>query len=327
MKRLLLAAAAALALLCAESAEAQILIRKNSDYEAERAAERAADSLCTLPCCDSAGFGRRERQPLVVESARRDSLGIDTLRRLDTVDSDLLCLRGSDDGRMLLEVGGFGLTLGRSYEQRAWDDLKRARFWAKAVCDFEFGFTQLTGADYGGYAPGERGFLDQRLGPSFHFSFLAVGVGGRLNRKGTLSWSTGLEYALDNIRLTDNAITLHSEGGRVAPVALDTPAAKSKIVYSSLGIPLRVSWCPVKHMTLSAVIHNDFLLGGDAIHKHPKRKHGLSGFGVYRFGIGASISYRPIGVFVRYSPSPLFKAGAGPECGTLSFGFAWNFTL
>ena len=62
---------------------------------------------------DSACFRRADGKPVAIETVERDSTGIDTLRRIDTVDSDLIRLRdGGRDGNMILEVAGFGLTLG-----------------------------------------------------------------------------------------------------------------------------------------------------------------------------------------------------------------------
>lgn len=48
-----------------------------------------------------------------VMAMNRDSLGLDTLRRIDTVGNDLMALRGADrEGNVILEVAGFGITLG-----------------------------------------------------------------------------------------------------------------------------------------------------------------------------------------------------------------------
>ena len=79
-------------------------------------------------------------------------------------------------------------------------EVKSPRVWLNLLSDMEFGFTQLTGVDYSGYAPGEAGFLDQRLGPSFHFSFSVMQICLSLNRSRTLSLGLGLQYTLDNIR-------------------------------------------------------------------------------------------------------------------------------
>ncbi len=277
---------------------------------------------------DSVGSGRTDRTPLEIVTAPRDSLGIDTLRRIDTVGSELVQLReGGGDGSMILEVGGFGLKLGTTYMSEQFEKINRSRFWLGFVSNFEFGFTQLTGVDYGAYTAEQRGFLDQRLGASFHFSFSMAELAARLNQRRSLILGFGLQYTLDNIRLADPAMTLGHENGRIVPSILAEPADKSKIVCSYLGVPLRLYYIPAKHVKLTAVLYNDFLLGADAIYKAPKKKHGLSGFRGYQFGIGAAATYRGIGCYVRYSPTPLFKNGAGPECRVLSFGFSWTLYL
>lgn len=170
---------------------------------------------------------------------------------------------------MVLEVAGFGLRLGHTPMQKM--EVKSPRVWLNLLSDMEFGFTQLTGVDYSGYAPGEAGFLDQRLGPSFHFSFSVMQICLSLNRSRTLSLGLGLQYTLDNIRLADSGITLGNIGGRLVPVALDEPADKSKAVTSSLGIPVRLIYEPVKRLRITAVAYSDFMLGADAIYKNRRR--------------------------------------------------------
>ena len=148
-----------------------------------------------------------------------------------------------------------------------------------------------------------------------------------LNRSRTLSLGLGLQYTLDNIRLADSGITLGNIGGRLVPVALDEPADKSKAVTSSLGIPVRLIYEPVKRLRITAVAYSDFMLGADAIYKKPKEKHSLSGFRAYQFGLGASVAYSGFGLYARYGITPLFKHDAGPDCHTVSFGFAYSLSL
>ena len=107
---------------------------------------------------DSVSFRRADGKPVTIETVDRDSLGIDTLRRIDTVDNGLVTLRdGGRDGSMVLEVAGFGLRLGHTPMQKM--EVKSPRVWLNLLSDMEFGFTQLTGVDYSGYAPGEAGVL------------------------------------------------------------------------------------------------------------------------------------------------------------------------
>ena len=276
----------ALLLLAVSPAGAQFFISFAPAHEV--AAAQKADSAC---------FRRADGKPVAIETVERDSTGIDTLRRIDTVDSDLIRLRdGGRDGNMILEVAGFGLTLGHTPMQRM--ELKKPRVWFNAFSNIDLGFTQLVGVDYSGYASGEKGFLDQRLGSSFHFSFSAVQLRLALNRSRSLG----------------------NDGGRVVPVALDEPAGKSKAVTSSLGIPVRLTYTPAKHLRITAVAYSDFLLGADAIYKKPKEKNSLSGFRAYQFGGGLSVSYRGFGFFTRYGVTPLFKHNMGPDCHAFSFG-------
>lgn len=263
------------------------------------------------------------RGALAVETVDREAAGIDTLRCLDPVENPLIRLRdGEGDGSVVLEAGGFGLKLGRTYMQK--ELARKPRFWGELFTDVQLGFTRLTGMDYSDYGPEAQGFLDQRLGSSFHFSFCPALFCVGLNRSRSLSLGVGLQYTLDNIRLSDPEITLGNDGDRLIPVPLDAPADKSKIVYSSLGIPLRVGYTPGRRFSLAATLYTDFLLGADAIYKKPKEKHGLRGFRGYQCGLGASVCYAGLGFYARYTFTPLFKRGAGPDCRAFSFGFSYS---
>ena len=306
MKKLFLGMGAAL-LLAAWPAMAQLTV---SVAPARHAPVQKTDSAC---------FRRADGKPVAIETVDRDSTGIDTLRRIDTIDNDLIRLRdGGKDGNMILEVAGFGLTLGHTPMQQL--EIKRPKVWFNVLSEVELGFTQLTGVDYSGYTAQQKGFLDQQLGPSFHFSFSAVQIRLPLNRSRSLRIGLGLQYTLDNFRLSNNNITLGNSDGRIVPVELEKSAAKSKVVTSSLGIPLRLTYDPMKHLRITAVAYSDFLMGADAIYKKPKDKNSLSGFRTYQFGVGLSVSYRGFGIFTRYGVTPLFKNNAGPNCHTLTFG-------
>lgn len=330
MKRLLLFLFALLALL---PASARLFVGPDPDAVASEATLRPADS-CSVRSADSdslrlvlkTAVPASSVPSLYAGTVDRDSVGIDTLRRIDTVAGELVQLRqGDGQGRMLLEVGGFGLTFDRTYQSRAWE--RRSRFSLTALSDFEFGFTMLTGLDYRGYDPSTPDFLDQRLGPSFHFSFTPVAFTMHLGSRRRSTLSLGMQYTLENVRLADNALTLINDGRRIVPVALDTPADKSKIVYSSLGIVCRYTHDLAKHLVFKVALHADFPLGADAIYKHPKRKHTLSGLRDCQLGLGATLAYRGFGLYVRPTFTPLFKASSGIDCRTFSFGFSWSLNL
>ena len=222
-------------LLAVSPAAAQFFVSLAPAHEV--AAAQKADSAC---------FRRADGKPVAIETVERDSTGIDTLRRIDTVDSDLIRLRdGGRDGNMILEVAGFGLTLGHTPMQRM--ELKKPRVWFNAFSNIELGFTQLVGVDYSGYASGEKGFLDQRLGSSFHFSFSAVQLRLALNRSRSLCLGVGMQYTLDNYRLSDNTVTLGNDGGRIVPVARRQVESRHLLARHSRPADLHSGETPSDH--------------------------------------------------------------------------------
>ncbi len=258
-------------------------------------------------------------------TAAPDEKAVDAPRRIDPSGSEIVQLHEADEkSGILLDVGGFGLTLGRSYESKAWDELRKSRVALTFASNIELGFTALTGVTYDRPHETLPDFLDQTLGSSFHFGFTPIGITMSLDRKGRSHLQLGMSYSVDNLRSTNPALTVRNDGQLLVPIALDEPAKKSKLRYTSLGIDLRFKWTPVDKLHLGVSTHFDFLMNGCAITKKPKEKTDLSGFAPFRFGVGASVGYRFIGFFVRYTPTSLFKSSSGLQAQTLSFGLTIN---
>lgn len=253
-----------------------------------------------------------------------EPMAADSLERIDTVDSDLVALRRTAGGDgVVLEVAGFGLTLSPLSEEKMKDRsarVKAPRFNMVALYKTEVGFNIPTGTDYGGYPAAETGFFDLRGGKSFHLSTTLVGLNCVIGRQRKFSITTGLSYAVDNYRLSDNSITLAYRDGKVVPQRLDGKADKSKLRTTSLGIPLHLAYQPVRHLTVSLSGYFDFTMGANSIYKRPKEKSSLSGVNDFRFGVGASVSYYNVGVYLRYGVTPLFKSSVGPKVHPLSIG-------
>lgn len=252
-------------------------------------------------------------------------LSADSLERLDTVDTDLVALHRTSDGdEVVLEVGGFGLTLaGLSAEKRheRTSRLRKPRVNLIALAGTELGFNLPTGIDYAAYPSGTERFFDLDGGGSFHFSSTLVGLDIGLGKRQKSSLMFGLRYTVDNYRLSNRAITLGNDaGGKIVPVALDGPADKSKLRVTSLGIPLSLVHNPVKGLSLSLTGYFDFTMGSRAIYKKPKVRESLSGINPFRFGIGGAVTYYNVGFYIRYSVTPLFEKGMGPVVRPLSVG-------
>lgn len=258
---------------------------------------------------------------LCASAQATDVPAADSLRRIGDVDTGPVTMRRAADGEgMVLEVAGFGITLGQASGGEKQKVKALPRVCGSFLSGVEMGFNFLTGADYAGYPVEAGDFLDVRGGNSFHFGITPVGLSVALDRKRRFEFSTGLRYTVDNYRLSDNSITLGRDGGMVVPLPLDDKADKSKLRITSLGFPLQFSFDPVRHLRVAVVGYCDFTLGANAIYKKPKEKNSLSGVNPFQFGLGGSVSYRGFGVYVRYGVTSLFKSSAGPVCHPVSFG-------
>ncbi len=267
----------------------------------------------------------KTEQPTAPPVVRTDEKNIDTLRRIDTSDSEIVRLHEADkEGNMLLDVNGFGLTLGRSYESKAWEELEKSRVTGTVFSDIEVGLTVLTGVAYDRPSDAQSDFLDQKIAYSDHFGIEPLGISVRVGKKNRSSFSLGMQYAIDNIRLTNSSYTLRNDGRLLVPLELDEPMKKSKLRYSTLGFALRYQWRPIGKMFIQLSTYYDFLMSSCAITKKPKEKTDLSGFAPFRFGVGATVGYQYFGFFVRYTPTSLFKSSSGLRAQTLSFGLSIN---
>lgn len=294
------------------------------------ARQMMASDRTKRPATDSAVAAWRsdDCQTVVRMTATADSLSVDrrdSLARFDPVETQLAVLRSSsDDGEVVLEVAGFGITLSGSSDEwlrPADPDKPRSRVSPTLLSGSEYGFIIPTGLGYGAYPAGKAGFFDLRSGKSFHLSSTLIGLNVEMGRRRLFRFSTGLRYTIDNYRLSDTSVTLGNEAGTVVPVALDEPADKSKLRVTSLGVPLTFSCRAARNLSVALTGYFDFTMGANAIYKRPKVKNSLAGVNTFRFGVGAAIAYHTVGVYVRYSVTPLFESHVGPELCPLSIGF------
>lgn len=277
----------------------------------------AAERPAGLPSADSDTTARMTVSP--------EPLTVDTLERLDPVDTDLVTLRRSAGGEeMVIEVAGFGITLSNSSDGwfRSADSVQnRSRVSLVFLGGTEYGFIVPTGLGYGAYPAGSDHFFDLRNGKSFHCSTTLVGLNVAFGRQRQFDLKTGLRYTIDNYRLSDNSITLGNENGMIVPRTLDEKADKSKLRITSLGIPLTFSYRVVRNLTVAVSGYFDFTMGANSIYKRPKVKNSLAGVNPFLFSTAVAIGYHRVGVYLRYGVTPLFKSGVGPEVHPISIGF------
>ena len=240
--------------------------------------------------------------------------------------ADTLLQRGDNRGELVLAVGGQQITLGSASSQKVHvrgmvEVQNRAvKIGLGAV---EFGFSLLASVDYGAYLPEEQGFLDQRVGKSIHVGFRPLDLEFRLNRAATLSLVTGISFSVDNYRL-DNAWSLAKVDGRIEPLLLEG-MKKSKFTTAQFGLPIGVKYCPARKVEFTAFAFGEVVYNAHTKVAKPKDKARLHGVNDLRFGVQATATYRNVGLYIKYSLTPMFRSGVGPKCYPLSVGLAWGF--
>lgn len=148
--------------------------------------------------------------------------------------------KGVDENSIVLEVAGFGITLGQMDEGPGQlGKSRRVRYYI--LDNFEFGFNRLSGVDYCGY-PSESGdFLDLQTSKSFHAAEDLAGIHGPARPSPEDSFLGRIFHGRSTtIGLSDRSITLRNRDGRVVPEALGETAKKSGLTTLSLGVPLRL---------------------------------------------------------------------------------------
>lgn len=228
-------------------------------------------------------------------------------------------------GQTLLIVGGYqvGLTSRVMPKLDPKPKLNRNLEVSIGFRDIEFGFSLLTTPGYGSYPLSERGFLDQRVGKSIHFGFRLLDLGVNLNKKRNLWLHTGLHLMCDNY-VFDRNITLRRVDGMVVPQTLDRDYKKSKLTTAAFGIPVQLTYIPAPKLCLSAQVYGDVVFNSHTKYKKPITKDRFSGVNVFQAGVGASITYRGVGLYAKYGLTEFFKGGIAPSTHPLTVGITCN---
>lgn len=187
----------------------------------------------------------------------------------------------------------------------------------------ELGFSLLTSPGYGAYPAAERGFLDQWVGKSIHFGFRLLDLGFNLNEKRTLQLHTGLHLMCDNY-VFDKNVTLRRVDETVVPEVLDRDYKKSKLTTASFGIPLELTYMPVYKLCLSAQVYGDVVFNSHTKYKKPITKDRFSGVNVFQAGVGASITYKGVGLYAKYGLTEFFRGDVAPVTHPWTVGITCN---
>lgn len=243
----------------------------------------------------------------------------------------------SDRGELRLEIAGYGITLGN----RDTDESKAAGNEAAApsekpekkplkrfhgcfgFTDWEIGIPLLVNTSYGPAWAGEGEFLETSTRKSFSFGYTLLSLRYMLDRSGHWWLSTGVRGNIYDIVLSGKQ-TIRYTDGMIHALELDPSTKKSKLSFTTLGIPLMLT-CSVSDFRITLRASGNLYTSYRAVHKKPKEKYELRGVEPWSWNIGGAITYHKIGVSFDYALTPLFRSDVGPETHLFTFGICFGF--
>ena len=249
---------------------------------------------------------------------------VDTI--IKSADSDTSIVRiGKKDVKVIDHKSGTEIIWGKDKRHRH-DPDRFDGHWE----GIEFGFNGFDKEDYSMYNSADKDFMSLNQGKSieFNLNFYELNIGLAKNYVGLVS---GMGFSFNNYRF-DNDYTIAKGATRTEPVALDpNNLSKTKLAVSYLNVPVLLEFqIPVNHNEGRLFI-NGGIIGGVKIGSHTKVKYGdkkdkdRSGFNLNSFNYAATarIGYKDISLFAKYSLTPLFQTGKGPDLTPFTIGISF----
>ncbi len=248
-------------------------------------------------------------------------------------DSTQMAIIGAGTSRMTISRGrekeslAFSIA-GVNFELSGKDDKKqkgrRYRSRIGVFTDLRFGYVMLSSPDYSMYGDGVGDFLNLNIAKSYAFAFSPLKLKLLLNNNGRHWASTGLHFSWANYTLS-NDLTVTDSYGVLMPVPLDSSISKSKMVVTTMSVPIGYRYTSRSNFSVEVAVSADVNLGLRTKYKDPKVKSDKMWI---VNPIGAStcvtIAYKKIGVYAKTSLTPMFDSSTGPETRATSIGLQFS---
>lgn len=260
---------------------------------------------------------------ITVNEVSVDVAATDTIAKVDKIDTAIVRI-GKKDVKVIDHDGGTEIIWGKGKHRKNPDRFQG--HWE----GIEFGFNSFAKADYGMYAPAYDNFMSLNQGKSLEldFNFYELNIGLAKNYVGLVS---GMGLSFNNYRF-QNPFTMKREQNMTVPVALDPEnLSKTKLAVSYLTVPLLLEFQIPVNNNEGRLFINGGIIGGVKIGSHTKVKYGdnkekdRSGFNLNSFNYAATarIGYKDICLFAKYSLTPMFEDGKGPELTPFTIGISF----
>jgi hypothetical protein len=248
----------------------------------------------------------------------------DTVPQQKTQDTAIVRI-GKKDVKVIDRDGGTEIIWGKGNHHKD-DPNKFNGHWE----GMEFGFNAFDKADYSMYNAADKDFMSLNQGKSleFNFNFYELNIGLCKNYVGLVS---GMGLSFNNYRF-ENPYTLKKSQFMTEAVSLNPEnLAKTKLAITYLNVPLLLEFQIPVNQHEGRLFVNAGIIGGVKIGSHTKVKYGdkkdkdRSGFNLNSFNYAATarVGYKDICLFAKYSLTPLFQSGKGPELTPFTIGISF----
>lgn len=249
----------------------------------------------------------------------------------ETYVSEGVSIGKAEDGKGLsLNVNGIILEITDKFFDEDADDTEEYSFsysrtkprrnYSTRVSSAEFGFNHFSTASYALY-PEYPGFMDMRMGRSFHFATNLFEAGTNIDRRGITGLSTAVRLVWNKLYF-DDQFTITNEDGMIKPVALSDKFEKSKIKTFGIQVPLYLD-ININKASISLGGYGGVILSSKTKLKSPKVKDKLRYVNPFEYGLSARISWDEVSLFVNYPLNNFFEDGKGLESKLLTVGIGF----
>lgn len=193
----------------------------------------------------------------------------------------------------------------------------------------DLGFNGYTNADYSMYDVDNFMSVIQEKSYEVGLNAFELNIG---LYKSYIGLVTGMGLAFNDYKF-ENQYTIRRESRGTEPVYLDyTDLVKTKLSVQYLNVPLLVEFQIPVNQNEGRLYINAGILGAVKIGSHTKVKHGESkdkdrdGFNInsFKYDATARIGYKGFGLYAKYSLTPLFENGKGPELTPFTLGVSFG---
>lgn len=168
---------------------------------------------------------------------------------------------------------------------------------------------------------GDTGFFDIREWKSNYFAINLLNA-CFVNKRQNFTISGAIGISSNNYRFNE-PITIGKGSDGVYPIPINSEIKKSKFTTGAIHIPLELTYRIPRVISFSAGGYMDMIINSHTKIKYAggeKEKEHNYPVNFIQAGVTARVTIKNISLFCKYTPTPLFKEGRGPQFTQWSIG-------